>query len=119
MPIEMKQEEGWMYVRVAGTLVKQDYTQFEPEFRRATGTKENLRLMVDMTDLKGWEPAAFWEEIKFDMQHMGRVKRLAVLGSKHWQHAMTSFADIFVGAQIKYFEASEAAAARTWMLRQD
>lgn len=115
MPIEMKQEEGWTYVRVAGTLVKQDYTQFEPEFRRVTGGHDHLKLLLDMTELKGWEPAAFWEEIKFDMQHMGRVKRLAVLGSKHWQHAMTSFADAFVSAEIKYFEAGEEQAAKAWL----
>lgn len=115
MPIEMKQEEGWIYVRVAGTLVKQDYTQFEPEFQRLTSGDDHMRLMVDMTELKGWEPAAFWEEIKFDVQHMGRVKRLAVLGSKHWQHAMTSFADVFVSAEIKYFEAGELQAASAWL----
>lgn len=116
MPIEMKQEPaGWFFVRVSGTLVKQDYTQFEPDFRRLTGTASHLRLLVDMTALNGWEPAAFVEEVKFDLHHFKRVERLAVVGSKHWQHAITAFADIFSTAQIQYFEPTQEHLARLWL----
>lgn len=116
MPIEMKKEPaGWFFVRVSGTLVKQDYNKFEPEFRQATGADNKLRLLVDMRTLEGWEPAALWEEIKFDVQHFKRMQRLAVLGSKHWQHVMTSFADIFTGAEIQYFEPNQEELARIWL----
>ena len=116
MPIEMRKEPaGWYFVRVAGTLVKQDYNQFEPEFRQMTGSDDKLRLLVDMTALNGWEPAAFVEEVKFDLQHFKRVERLAVVGSKHWQHAMTTFADIFTSAEIQYFEPTQEQLARLWL----
>lgn len=116
MPIEMKKESaGWYFVRVSGTLVKQDYNQFEPLFRQMTGSDDKLRMLVDMTALKGWEPAALWEEIKFDVKHLERVERLAVVGSKHWQHAMASFADIFTHAQVRYFEAGQEPVAESWL----
>ncbi|MFP5235098.1 MAG: STAS/SEC14 domain-containing protein [Acidobacteriota bacterium] len=116
MPIEMRKEPaGWYLVRVSGTLVKQDYNAFEPLFRQMTGSQDKLRMLVDMTALQGWEPAAFWEEIKFDIKHLERVERLAVVGSKHWQHAMASFADVFVRAQVRYFESGQEQAAETWL----
>jgi hypothetical protein len=43
------------------------------------------------------------------------VERLAVVGSKYWQHAMASFADIFVRAQVHYFESGQETAAETWL----
>jgi len=42
-------------------------------------------------------------------------ERLAVVGDKKWQQAMTTFFKPFTTATIRYFDLADAAEARKWI----
>ena len=117
MPIESKEENGGkvLIVHITGHLVKKDYQQFVPEFERLLRQHGKLRVLFDMTDLHGWDGAAMWEDIKFDIKHFADIERLAMVGDKKWQHFMATFFKPFTKAVSRYFDQASAAEARKWL----
>ena len=117
MPIQIKQENGGklVAVQVTGKLVKADYKHFVNEFERLIQQHGKLRVLFDMTDLRGWDAGAAWEDIKFDIKHFADIERLAMVGDKKWQHGMAMFFKLFTKATIRYFDQANAADARKWL----
>lgn len=117
MSIQLKEEDGGklLNVCVSGKLVKADYEHFVPEFERLVGLHGKLNVLFDMTDFHGWEAAALWEDVKFDLKHFADIQRLAMVGEAKWQHGMAAFCKPFTSAAIKYFDHADAAEARKWL----
>ena len=84
MPIQFNEENGGrvLVVHVSGKLAKADYEHFVPEFERLVRQHGKLRVLFDMTSFHGWEPAALWADIKFDIKHFADIERLAMVGDK-------------------------------------
>jgi len=93
MPIQLNEENGGkiLVVHVSGKLVKTDYEHFVPEFERLVLLHGKLRVLFDMTGLRGWEAGAAWEDTKFAIKHFADIERLAMVGerngSKAWRHS--------------------------------
>ena len=117
MAIQLNEENGGklLSVQVSGKLVKEDYAHFVPEFERLVQQHGKLRVLFEMTDFHGWEAAALWEDVKFDMKHFADIERLAMVGEKKWQHGMATFCKPFTTAKIRYFDHDEADEARNWL----
>lgn len=117
MPIEQKEEAGGriLDVRLIGTLVKDDYPPLIAEFQRLVRQHGAIRILLDMAEFRGWNAGGLWEEIKFDLQHLAEMDRLAVIGEKQWQHAIASLAKPFTPATTRYFDVADAAQARAWI----
>jgi hypothetical protein len=118
MPIQMSEDSGGEFstIHVSGVLSKTDFEHFGPEFDRRLRQHGKLRVLFDMADFRGWEPAAMWEEIKFDIKHFADIERMAMVGDKQWQHLMAMLGKPFVKAEIRYFGHADFAGARTWLL---
>jgi hypothetical protein len=118
MPIQIEEEEEEdgqsVAVRVTGKLVEADYACLVPELERLIQQHGKLRLLFELSGFQGWDAGALWDEIKFDMKHFADIERLAVIGDKKWEHAMTAFCKPFTKASIRYFDSAEAADARKW-----
>ena len=99
----------------AGKLVKADYEQFVPEFKRLVRRHGKLHVLFDMSDFHGWEASAAWEDFKFGVEHFADIKRLAMVGEKRWQHGMAIFCKPFTKAKVRYFNHTEAAEAQKWL----
>lgn len=117
MPIELSSEQNGriLVVDLIGTLVKDDYKPLSEKFMRLAAEYGKIRVLLDMTRFKGWDTAALWEEAKFDLHHLNKMERLAIVGEKNWQHAIASGAKPFTPAEVRYFEAADAAQARQWI----
>ncbi|MBE0626959.1 MAG: STAS/SEC14 domain-containing protein [Burkholderiales bacterium] len=117
MPIRLDEEGGgkMLVVHVSGTLVKEDYAHFVPEFERLLREHGKLRLLFDMTGLQGWEAGAAWEDLKFGVKHFADIERLAMVGDKKWQQGMAMFCKPFTKAAVRYFDHADAAGARKWL----
>ena len=104
MPIQLHDEDGGriLVVHVTGHLVKADYEHFVPEFEQYLELHGKPRLLFDMTGLHGWDVAAAWEDIKFDIKHFTDIRRLAMVGDKRWQHGMAVFFRPFTKATSRY-----------------
>lgn len=115
MPIQISEESGFVTVRATGTLVKQDYVTFVPQFQRVAAARPSLRILCDITALEGWEPSALWQEIKFDAAHLGQIARLAVVGNREWQQVATRIAALLAHPETRYFASHDTTEARHWL----
>lgn len=104
-----------LVVHVTGKLIKADYARFVPEFERRLNESGKQRVLFDMAEFHGWDAAAAWEDIKFDVKHFADIVRLAMVGEKKWHHVMAELFKPFTKAKTRYFDRSEAAAARKWL----
>lgn len=119
MAVEVKQERiaecKIMIVHVSGKLTKEDYAHFIPEIERMIREVGKIRLLFEMHDFHGWDAGALWEDIKFDLKHFADIERLAMVGEKKWEEWMATFCKPFTSAEIRYFDQSQADAARQWI----
>jgi hypothetical protein len=102
-------------VVVSGTLSHSDYERFVPAFERLAQQHGEIRVLFEMTDFHGWDAAALWDDIKFDVRHFAAIERLAMVGDKTWQKGMSVFCRPFTTATIRYFDHAEIEDARAWL----
>lgn len=102
-------------IRFDGKLSKQELDDFHRllEAQRTKGSMPNA--LLDMTDFSGWESLeALLADAKLDKKYHDVFKRIAIIGDQTWLKAMTTFADPFVGAELKFFSPDEVSEAIQW-----
>ncbi len=102
-------------IRLSGRLVHEDFQHFAPEFDRIVRETGKIRLLLEMADFHGWTGVALWDDIKFDLKHFFDVERLAMVGEKKWEKAMSIFCKPFTAAKIRYFDRAAIDEARIWL----
>lgn len=117
MPVELKEyDDGKLLeVHLTGKLAREDYEELVPAVERLVTQHGKIDLLVAMHDFHGWTAGALWEDTKFAVHHYRDVKRLALVGETKWQAGMATFCKPFTTAKVRYFESSEAVAARGWL----
>ena len=117
MPIKLKEENDGkiLVIHVTGKLAKKDYGHLVSEFKRLVRLHGRLRVLFDMTGFHGWNAAAMWEDIKFDIKHFVDIERLAMVGDRQWQHFMAIFFKPFTNAESRYFDHADLVKARKWL----
>ena len=117
MAIEIREEQGGkrLEVRLTGKLVKTDYQRLVPAVDHAVQQNGKVQMLVTMQDFHGWTAGALWEDTKFALHHFRDIERLALVGETKWQAGMAVFCKPFTTAAIRYFDHTEADAARTWL----
>lgn len=101
-------------VTIDGKLTAADYDMFVPLTQSRIDKFEKISMIIVLGEFRGWEMGALWEDLKFDYQHFSDIDRLAVVGEGAWDKILSSLAEPFTAAQIKYFDHSELQAARQW-----
>jgi hypothetical protein len=102
-------------VTVTGKLTKEDYHQFVPRLEKDIQQKGKIRILFEMQDFHGWQVAALWEDIKFDIKHFSDIERLAMVGEKKWEKGMSLFCKPFTTAKVRFFSPDEIEQAKSWM----
>lgn len=117
MAIALNEIDGGkgLEVEVRGKLTHADYQQFAPKFEGLLKKHGKLRVLFEMVDFHGWEVAALWDDMKFDVKHFSDIERLAMVGERKWEKGMSTFCRPFTTAKIRYFDPAEIADARAWL----
>jgi hypothetical protein len=102
-------------VQVSDKLTHEDYLHFVPEFERLLKQHGKIRVLFEMLEFHGWEGAAMWDDIKFDVRHFTDIDRLAMVGDRKWEKGMSVFCRPFTTAKIRYFDHTAIAEARAWV----
>jgi hypothetical protein len=100
---------------ITGKLEAEDYELLVPEAERLINEYGRIRIIAELVDFEGWSAGALWEECKLAYHHLKDIERMAVVGDKAWEKGMTAFVKPFVGAKLKYFDASERMDAIDWI----
>jgi hypothetical protein len=116
MPVEgQRTDDGIFTVRVSGKLSAEDYGLFVPQVEQAIAELGKIRMLLIMQDFHGWEAAALWEDLKFDLKHFSDIEKLAMVGDRKWEHGMAVFCKPFTTAKIRYFDAAHQQEASDWL----
>jgi hypothetical protein len=101
--------------RLSGKLHDADYKTFVPAVEAAIEAQGKVRLLAVFEDFHGWDLHALWDDIKFSTKHCTDIERIALVGDRKWEEWMAKVCKPFTAAKIRYFDASELAAARAWL----
>jgi len=108
--------DSYLVCRVSGRLTEADYEAAVPEIENELLLRDEcLRLMIVLEDFRGWDIAALWEDLEFDVKHSGDFGRIAVLGDSKLEKWGTTLSKPFLGSEMRYFDLKDRAAARAWL----
>ena len=120
--IEIVEDQDRLIVlRVSGTADVADYDQLGPWLeQRLAGPARPLRLLVLAQDWQGWADLdAAWADLRLDIRFAGKFERIAIVGDSRWQEWMTNLSRLFISTQLRWFDALQAAAAKTWVVERN
>lgn len=117
MSITLNEEQDGkiVIIEATGKLTKADYEQFVPKVEQHIKTFSKIRMVFKMKDFHGWEAAALWQDMKFDLKHFRHIEQLAMVGDKKWEKGMSVFCKPFTTAKVHYFDVSETDKAYEWI----
>ncbi len=104
--IERVENHIFLSLKAVGTLTHEDYTIITPLIDAALdGVKQpKIDVLVDATQLKGWELRAAWDDFKLGLKYNNEFVNIAIVGNKHWQELAAKVGSWFVSGEAKYFE---------------
>jgi hypothetical protein len=74
-----------------------------------------VNFLAQFHDFHGWDLHALWDDTKFSTTHCTKIKRIALVGDKTWEKWMAKVCKPFTMAKIRYFDAAEIEAAKSWL----
>ena len=103
-------------VKISGKLSAEDYEALEPGVEKLIGDSGKIKILFIMSDFRGWDLGAVWEDIKFATKHCRDIEKVAMVGEKTWEKWMATICKPFTLSSIKYFDAGEEEAASAWLV---
>ncbi|MGI2176913.1 STAS/SEC14 domain-containing protein [Shewanella frigidimarina] len=93
-------------LKAIGTLTHEDYLVITPMLEGALSQVDQpkVSLLLDATELDGWDLRAAWDDLKLGLKHKSEFERVAILGNKDWQEWAAKIGSWFIAGEIKYFE---------------
>ncbi len=101
--------------KMSGKLHDEDYKMFVPLVDEAVAKQGKVRMLAQFHDFHGWDAHALWDDTKFAFKHMTKIDRIALVGEKTWEKWMAVVCKPFTMAKIRYFDAAQFDAAKTWL----
>ncbi len=110
---------GVMGFKVTGKMTDEDIKGFEPqiEFLLRERKHKPIGILADLSQMRGAELKARWDEMRFLQKHTDHIARMAVVGADRWEEAMallTAGAAV-LQAETRYFDESEILRAWEWV----
>lgn len=116
--LTIKEKPEHLLITAAGKLTREYYETFVPEFEHVMRSHRRAPMLVDVTELKGWEIESLWMELKFDIRHQDDFGPMAVVGDETWQEWGTKFSAPFFTTEVRFFRPYEREDAVRWLERQ-
>lgn len=102
-------------ITASGRLSREDYVQALPKLEAMLAEHGRLRFFIRLEDFSGFEPAAVWEDLKFDFRHRNQMGRTAVVGHTRWEELGTRISDPLVPSEVRFFPAEQSEEAWQWI----
>lgn len=104
--------------KVTGKLSDEELKAFEPqmEFFITQHKKHPIGILADLTDMRGAEWKARWDDLRFLQKHTSQIARMSVVGASRWEEVadiLTAGAAV-LQSETRYFESSEIQHAWQW-----
>jgi len=109
--IERINNEVFLSLKAVGKLTHADYELITPMIDSALSqvTTPEVNVLIDGTELEGWELRAAWDDFKLGLKHNNEFRKIAIYGNKNWQEIVAKIGAWFISGEIKYFESFDDA----------
>ena len=113
--IERINGDFFLTLKLSGKLSHEDYEKITPMLDSALMTvkQPHIKALVDVTELKGWELRAAWDDFKLGLNHGTQFVKIAIYGNQNWLAMATKIGSWFVSGEAKYFD--NEAGALVWL----
>ena len=104
--IERIGNDFFLSLKAIGTLTHADYEVITPMIDSALASvkEPKVNVLIDGTELEGWELRAAWDDFKLGLKHNNEFNKIAIYGSKKWQEKLAKIGTWFISGEVKYFE---------------
>ena len=111
--IERVGSEVFLALKAVGKLTHNDYETITPMIDSALAEvkQPKVKVLIDGTELEGWELRAAWDDFKIGLKHGNEFEKIAIYGNKNWQEIAAKVGTWFVSGEVKYFENYDEALA--------
>jgi hypothetical protein len=107
---------SFIRIRASGWLGAADYRRFEPEFAAELKRRTPpVPLLLDLRGFRGWTPAGFLRDLRWDLRNRRTFSKIAVIGDKGWHRWITAAGRPLFRAPIKFFRSAEESRAVEWL----
>ncbi len=105
----------FLSLKAVGKLTHADYEIITPMIDSALAQVKTPKVdvLIDGTELEGWELRAAWDDFKLGLKHNNEFNKIAIYGNKNWQEIAAKVGSWFISGEIKYFE--NLADAANWL----
>jgi hypothetical protein len=110
--------DGILFMAAKGRVRKEDYESFVPAFEKLMPAHSHAPMLVDATEMEGWDIDVLWRDLTFGVRHRADFGPMAVVGDETWQEWATAFSKPFVPGEVRYFHASQRDEALDWLKAQ-
>jgi hypothetical protein len=116
MSINFHFDEGSRLVtlRISGSVTRDMFLHYSSLVEDLIAEHGRVRLLLVMHDFS-MSPAAFFEDLKFDVRHRNDLERVGVVVERRWQKVMAGLFSSFNRADFRVFDASDEDAAWDWV----
>ena len=115
----MESAGGVIGFKTVGRVTVDDWEHMEQQigFLIQSRGKRPIGILVDFSDITGFDLAARWEEMRFLQKHNLNIARMAVVGADAWEKVSAMFvaAAALLQAETLYFQKSELRNAWHWV----
>lgn len=93
-------------LKAVGKLTHEDYKIITPMIDAAIAEVKapDVKMLIDATEMEGWELRAAWDDFKLGLSHNNDFKKIAIYGHKTWQKTTAKIGSWFVSGEVKFFE---------------
>lgn len=111
--LERTGSEFFLSLKAVGKLSHADYEIITPMLDSALlGVEQpKINVLIDGTELEGWEPRAAWDDFKIGVKHGRKFERIAIYGNKKWQKITAKIGSWFISGEVKFFDQEQDAIA--------
>jgi stage II sporulation SpoAA-like protein len=106
---------GVIGFEVSGTVRAEDYRDVViPALERAA-SEGDVRFVVEMPEFKGMTPGALWQDLKVAAEHLGAMKRIAVVTDIEWVGQMMGLFGWLIPSEMRTFPMAQRDDALKWI----
>ncbi len=83
--IERSDSDFFLSLKAVGKLSHEDYKIMTPMIDSALSTvkEPQVKVLIDGTELEGWELRAAWDDFKLGLKHGNEFMKIAIYGNKN------------------------------------
>ena len=112
----IKRDEDIIEIAVDGKILHDDYQRVLPEFENIIARHGSMRCLIEVGHIKGMQPKAVLDDLKFDIKHAKDIRRCAIVSDANWHRSLTRLWGWFMPkCKVETFKPEQRAEAAAWV----